>query len=36
MNELRKKESFICMNKRCRSCDVERHADVNAAFNIGK
>ena len=33
---IRKKESFICKNKRCQSCNIERHADVNAAFNIGK
>ncbi len=33
---IRKKESFICKNKRCQSCNIERHADVNSAFNIGK
>ena len=29
-------ESFICNNKHCKSYKIKRHADVNAAFNVGK
>lgn len=29
-------DSFICKNKKCVSYKKERHADINAAFNIGK
>ena len=32
----RDKETFICNNKRCCKYNVKRHADVNAAFNVGK
>ena len=29
-------ETFICNNRRCEAYKKERHADINAAFNIGK
>jgi putative transposase len=32
----RKGEDFICKNKRCKGFKKKRHADKNAAFNIGK
>ena len=32
----REKDIFICKNKNCCKHDVKRHADVNAAFNVGK
>lgn len=31
----REGEEFICKNKKCHKCGVRRHADVNAAFNVG-
>ena len=32
----RNKETFICKNKKCKTYNQKRNADVNAAFNIGK
>lgn len=32
----RKGDTFICKNKRCTSFNLKRHADINAAFNVGK
>ena len=32
----RDKDSFICKNKNCAKCGIRRHADINAAFNVGK
>lgn len=32
----RDRDSFICRNKECRFVDRKRHADINAAFNVGK
>lgn len=32
----RNKDIFICNNKHCPKYKIQRHADINAAFNIGK
>jgi IS605 OrfB family transposase len=32
----RNKEKFLCKNKFCKSYKINRNADINAAFNIGK
>jgi putative transposase len=32
----RKKDIFICNNKRCEGYKRKRHSDINAAFNIGQ
>ena len=31
----RKKDIFICKNKKCKKYKQKRHADINAAFNVG-
>lgn len=32
----RKGDKFVCKNKRCKVYKKDRHADINAAFNVGK
>jgi putative transposase len=32
----RKGETFVCNNRKCKARKKERHADINAAFNIAK
>jgi len=32
----RKRDTFQCKNKKCKSYRKKRHSDINAAFNIGK
>jgi len=32
----RKKETFVCTNRHCQTFRTPRHADVNAAYNVGK
>jgi putative transposase len=32
----RNRKSFICRNEECKVFEKERHADINAAFNIGR
>jgi transposase len=32
----RKGDKFVCNNKKCKVYKKDRHADINAAFNVGK
>lgn len=32
----RSRDLFVCKNRNCQSFNISRHADVNAAYNVGK
>jgi len=33
---MRSRDLFVCKNRNCQSFNISRHADVNAAYNVGK